>query len=78
MTKEMYERLNNYLNDIFLELEKNDRIFVDNLRILTSFNSVINDYFNFRIEDVQNQNNLTFNEVFLLGREIIKKLLLSI
>ena len=27
MTEEMYKRLNNYLNDIFIELNKSDKIF---------------------------------------------------
>lgn len=74
MTEEMYKRLNNYLNNIFLELNKKDKIFVDNLRIITTFNIVINNYFNCCIEDIQKQNNLTFNDVFLLGREIIDKI----
>lgn len=74
MTEEMYKRLNNYLNNIFLELNKKDKIFVDNLRIITTFNIVINNYFNCCIEDIQKQNNLTFNDVFLLGREIIEKI----
>lgn len=74
MTEEMYKRLNNYLNNIFLELNEKDKIFVDNLRIITTFNIVINNYFNCCIEDIQKQNNLTFNDVFLLGREIIEKI----
>lgn len=74
MTEEMYKRLNNYLNDIFLELNEKDKIFVDNLRIIAAFNIVINNYFNCCIEDIQKQNNLSFNDVFLLGREIIEKI----
>ena len=30
MTQEEYKRLNDYLNDLFLEFQKKNKIFVDN------------------------------------------------
>ena len=45
MTEEMYKRLNNYLNDIFVELNKRDKIFVDNLQSIVILNTIINENF---------------------------------
>lgn len=72
MTEEMYKRLNNYLNDIFLELNKKDKIFVDNLESIVILNTIIDKLFNGRITSECKVNNLSFNDVFLLGREIIE------
>lgn len=74
MTEEMYKRLNNYLNDIFLELNKKDKIFVNNLESIVSLNAIINNFFDIHIEIISKQNNLSFNDIFLLGREIIGKI----
>ena len=41
MTEEMYKRLNDYLNDIFLELNKTDKIFTDNLINFTIINNMV-------------------------------------
>ena len=72
MTEEMYKRLNNYLNDIFIELNKRDKIFVDNLHSIVILNTIINENFTGHITDEYKKNNLTFNDVFLLGREVIE------
>lgn len=74
MTEEMYKRLNNYLNDIFLELNKKDKVFINNLKQIVSLNAIINDFFDIHIESISKENNLSFNDVFLLGREIIEKI----
>ena len=72
MTEEMYKRLNNYLNDIFIELNKNDKIFIDNLKPIVILNTIIREIFTGRITSKWHKNNLSFNDVFLLGREIIE------
>lgn len=72
MTEEMYKRLNNYLNDIFIELNKSDKIFVDNLKSIVILNTIIDKLFNGCITSECKVNNLSFNDVFLLGREIIE------
>lgn len=77
MTEEMYRRLNSYLNDIFIELNKKDKIFVDNLVNFSHLNLIINDYVNKNICKVVSksyQNKLTFNDVYLLAREVIEKI----
>lgn len=71
MTEEMYNRLNDYLNDIFLELNKKDKIFVDNLKSIVILNTIIDKLFNGCITSECKVNNLSFNDVFLLGRKII-------
>ena len=53
MTEEMYNRLNDYLNDIFIELDKKDKIFVDNLKSIVILNTIIDKhslYFLFRLK----------------------------
>ena len=72
MTEEMYKRLNDYLNDIFIELDKKDKIFVDNLKSIVILNTIIDKLFNGCITSECKVNNLSFNDVFLLGREIIE------
>lgn len=76
MTDEMYKRLNNYLNDIFIELSKKDRIFIDQLVNLAFLNTNVIRFFNgtHRVNSVSKKNNLTFNDVYLLAREIIEKI----
>lgn len=72
MTEEMYKRLNNYLNDIFIELNDSDKIFVENLKLIVILNIIIDKTFTNKVICEYNTNNLSFNDVFLLGREIIE------
>lgn len=72
MTEEMYKRLNNYLNDIFVELNKRGKMFVDNLHSIVILNIIIDKIFTGHMTKEYKENNLTFNDVFLLGREIIE------
>lgn len=75
MTDEMYERLNNYLNTIFIELDKTDKIFINNLYHFFIINCMIDEKFrDAKIVNVSKENKLTFNDVYLLGREIIEKI----
>lgn len=73
MTDEMYKRLNEYLNIIFLGLSNTSKVFLDKLKEINILNSII--YINFRDLKIENRfikNNLTYNEVFLLAREILE------
>lgn len=76
MTDEMYKRLNDYLNDIFIKLNKKDQIFVDNLSNFAFLNTNIVKFFKdtHRVNSISKKNNLTFNDVYLLAREIIEKI----
>lgn len=77
MTQEEYKRLNDYLNDVFLEFQKKNKIFVDNLIPILGLSTIINDYFKNNIETFQiksKSNHLTFEDVYLLAREIIEKI----
>lgn len=77
MTQEEYKRLNDYLNDLFLEFQKKNKIFVDNLIPIWNLSIIINNYFKNNIETFQiksKSNHLTFDDVYLLAREIIEKI----
>lgn len=77
MTDEMYKRLNNYLNDIFLELNKKDKLFVNNLIPIWRLSYMIYDFTLKNIKKVSSksyENNLSFNDVYLLARKIIEKI----
>ena len=74
MTQEEYKRLNDYLNDVFLGFQKKNKIFVDNLIPILGLSTIINDYFKNNIKSFQiksKSNHLTFEDVYLLAREII-------
>lgn len=72
MTDEMYERLNKYLNDIFLELNKKSKIFIDELTSIVYLSIKISNLFNTKIINKSKENNISFNDVYLLGREIVE------
>ena len=71
MTQEEYKRLNDYLNDLFLEFQKKNKIFVDNLIPIWNLSIIINNE-TFQIKS--KSNHLTFDDVYLLAREIIEKI----
>ena len=75
MTKEEIKKLNDYFNNIFIELEKNDFFLLDNFEAIAMFTQ---NYCNFtselKLEEKNKTNNLTFEDVYLLAREIIEKI----
>lgn len=73
MTEEMYKRLNNYLNDIFMELNISSEIFVNNLLQFFKINNIVSNY-DQRINNKYVENKLTFNDLYILAREIIEKI----
>lgn len=75
MTEKQYNELNDYLNDILMELNKANKIFVDNFMDIFKVTAIIFDRFHGKsIKSINNQNNITFNEVYLLSREIIENI----
>lgn len=75
MTKEEIKKLNDYFNNIFIELEKNDFFLLDNFQTIAMFTQ---NYWNFsselKLEENNKTNSLTFEDVYLLAREIIEKI----
>lgn len=75
MNQEEYKKLNKYLNDICLYLEKQDNFFLENIISICSYN----DRFYFALEKYDlalspKTNNLTFQDVYNLAREIIESI----
>lgn len=75
MTLEQYEKLNYYLNGCFKELEKSDSFLLANIEC---FARMSDDYVhmtnNYKFEVYTEQNNLSYNDVYLLAREIIESI----
>ena len=75
MTKEEYKRLNDYLNGCFKELEKSDSFLLTNIE---SFARMSDDYVHmtnkYKFEVYTEENNLSFNDIYLLAREIIESI----
>lgn len=76
MTEEMYQNLNYYLSGIFKLLEKNDSFLIENiLPISIMEDDLLSLLENYNLmEDDNTQTNLTYNDVYLLAREIIEKI----
>ena len=75
MTTEEYKELNNYLNDIFLELSKNDSFLINNIEFISKINDTFLFYSDkYKIKNENKENKLTYEEVYLLAREIIESI----
>ena len=75
MTEEKYKKLNNYLNDIFIYLEKKDLFLLENIYPMCELNFKFNTFIEkYELNNVQVENNLSFNEVYSLVREIIESI----
>ena len=72
--KEIYEKINKYLNDICTFLEQDNSFLLDNIywicRLNDDFLQFLNNYDSLDNEVVENK--LTFEDVYLLAREIIE------
>lgn len=72
MTEEQYKKLNNYLNDIFIELEKNNSFLLRNIYPIAKLSDMyLNATENIELDDNTIQNNISFLDVMSLSREII-------
>lgn len=75
MSEQDYKELNDYMNEIFKRLEVNDSFLLRNLLPITNINgSFINFMKNYHLEINKKENNLTFEDVYLLAREIIESI----
>lgn len=75
MKKEDYQKLNYYLNGCFKKLEENDSFLLRNIHPLGKLSDnyiLLTD--NYQLDYYAEENNLTFNDVYLLAREIIESI----
>lgn len=76
--EKIYQKLNDYLNDICVYLEKEDSFLLENIRQISWLNDITlkhiensNNFNDIILKSESKTNKLTFEEVFLLAREII-------
>lgn len=74
MSEEMYQKLNYYLNDFFLYLQKNHPIFWANLDNFYNINNEIINEFNGNYNVKIKSYNLKYDEVYYLAREIVESI----
>lgn len=75
MTKEEYEKLNKHLNDVSNYLEYNCSILINNMYNICEMNDgYYQTLCNYKFEKKNKENNLTYNDVYLLAREIIESI----
>lgn len=74
MSEEMYQKLNYYLNDFFLYLQKNHPIFLANLDNFYNINNEIINEFNGNYNAKIKSYNLKYDEVYYLAREIVESI----
>lgn len=73
MTEEQYRKLNNYLNNIFIYLEKKDSFLLENINGIGILNEKFSKFIkNYSLENKIEENTLTFNDVYLIARKIIE------
>ena len=74
MTSEEYKKLNDYLNLIFLELNKADYFLLNNLISISNLNEKFNSFiFNYDLSEQKEKinNYLSYEELYKITREII-------
>lgn len=75
MEKKDYEKLNNYLNDIFIILDKYDSFFIRNISALSELNDDFIEFINkYNLEENTEENNLTYEDVYSITRNIIESI----
>lgn len=76
MNEEMYQELNSYLNECFIYLNKTNPIFIKYLNIFFHINNNLYNNANKKIIKYYRteENNLTYEEVLSLSRQIIKEI----
>lgn len=75
MTEQDYTELNNYMNDVFLKLEEKDYFFLENIEMIKYLGDRYCDIIEkFDLKDNKKENNISFNEVYLLAREVIESI----
>lgn len=75
MTNEEYIELNEYLNEAFMQLEKYDFFFIDNIEMIEYINSLYCELVGeYEFDTSKKDQNLTYEEVYNLAREIIESI----
>ena len=75
MKKEDYKRLNDYLNDAFIYLSENDSFFIQHIQMISKLNFMFYEkLIDIELEHTFHENNLTYEDVFDLARNEIKKI----
>ena len=75
MKKEDYKRLNDYLNDAFIYLSENDSFFIQHIQMISKLNFMFYEkLIDIELEHTFHENNLTYEDVFNLARNEIKKI----
>lgn len=75
MKKEDYKRLNDYLNDAFIYLSENDSFFIQHIQMISKLNFMFYEKLSdVDLEHTFHENNLTYEDVFNLARNEIKKI----
>lgn len=80
MSEKDYKKLNDYLNGVFLKLEIDDQFLLNNIEplfeISNEFVSLVEKFhpLNDHLLEYPQQNHLTFEDVYLLAREIIESI----
>ena len=72
---EIYCKLNYYLNDICNYLEKGNGFLLENIHAISRLNDAFLEYMqSYNLDNETKQNKLTFEDVFLLAKEIIQSI----
>ena len=72
MSDEEYKKLNSYLNEVFNFLSKEDNFLIENIVAIAKMNEYFLSFMsNYELLDETKINNLTYDQVFSLAREII-------
>jgi len=72
MQKQDYKKLNTYLNDIFNILKDDNNFLIKNILFIAKMNDAYLDLIsNYEISNYTKENKLTYEEIYLLAREII-------
>lgn len=75
MNNEDYKKLNKYLNDICLYLGKTSKIIVNNISNICEMNDeYYQNLYDYEFKKNDKKNHLTYNDVYLLAREIIESI----
>ena len=75
MKEQDYKKLNRYLNEFFLYLEPSDSFFLEIIvNVIVLNNKFFNSIKDYDLENKSNRNHLTFDEVYLITREIIESI----
>ena len=75
MAEQDYKELNKYINDVLMILLKQDSFLITNIEEISRLNDTFLDFMdNYELKENYKENHLTFNDIYLLAREIIESI----